>query len=222
MINLIYLIISDIKISLRKKNESIISILFFIFSILILPLIFQGDQNFLKNFLIGIIWFLTLLTIIFSVEKLFEDDYKDGVLDQIYLSGTPLETIFLSKSLSTWILTCLPIIILSPLLLLLFNLQTEKLINVFMSLLIGTPILCMIGAVTSALVLGFNKGSSVISLITLPLYIPVLIFGIEASNSETIFNQISQEFKILIGYLLIVVAVSPWIGGLALRLKYRQ
>ena len=186
-----------------------------------MPLIFQGDQDIIKRFLIGIIWFLTLLTIIFSVEKLFENDYEDGILDQIYISGIPLETIFLSKSLSVWIITCLPIIILSPLLLLLFNLQTEKLVNVFISLLIGTPILCMVGTVTSALVLGFNKGSSIISLITLPLYIPVLIFGIEASNSEIIFNQIGQEFKILIGYLLIVVAVSPWIGGLALRLKYR-
>ena len=162
-----------------------------------------------------------MLTIIFSVEKLFENDYEDGMLDQIYISGIPLETIFLSKSLSIWIITCLPIIILSPLLLLLFNFQTEKLLNIFVSLLIGTPILCMVGSVTSALVLGFNKGSSIISLITLPLYIPVLIFGIEASNSEIIFNQISQEFKILIGYLLIVIAISPWIGGLALRLKYR-
>jgi heme exporter protein B len=221
MSNFFNLIITDIKISLRKKNESIIAILFFLFSILILPLIFQGSQDILKRFLIGIIWFLTLLTIIFSVEKLFENDYEDGILDQIYISGIPLEIIFLSKSLSIWIITCLPIIILSPLLLLLFNIQTEKLANIFMSLLIGTPILCMIGAVTSALVLGFNKGSSIISLITLPLYIPVLIFGIEASNSEIIFNQIGQEFKILIGYLLIVVAVSPWIGGLALRLKYR-
>ena len=221
MSNFFNLIIMDIKISLRKKNESIISILFFLFSILILPFIFQGDQDILKRFLIGIIWFLTLLTIIFSVEKLFENDYEDGILDQIYISGIPLETIFLSKSLSILIITCLPIIILSPLLLLLFNIQTEKLANIFISLLIGTPILCMIGAVTSALVLGFNKGSSIISLITLPLYIPVLIFGIEATNSEIIFNQIGQEFKILIGYLLIVVAVSPWIGGLALRLKYR-
>ena len=221
MSNFFNLIITDIKISLRKKNESIISILFFLFSILILPLIFQGDQDILKRFLIGIIWFLTLLTIIFSVEKLFENDYEEGILDQIYISGIPLEAIFLSKSLSTWIITCLPIIILSPLLLLLFNIQTEKLATIFMSLLIGTPILCMIGTVTSALVLGFNKGSSVISLITLPLYVPVLIFGIEASNAEIIFNQIGQEFKILIGYLLIVIAVSPWIGGLALRLKYR-
>ncbi len=221
MLDFFNLIISDIKISLRKKNESIISILFFIFSVLILPIIFQGDQNILKKFLIGIIWFLTLLTIIFSVEKLFENDYENGVLDQIYISGIPLETIFLSKSLSIWIITCLPIIILSPLLLLLFNLETDKLINIFVSLLIGTPILCLIGAVTSALVLGFNKGSSVISLITLPLYIPVLIFGIEASNSGIIFNGIGQEFKILIGYLLIVIAVSPWIGGLALKLKYR-
>ena len=105
--------------------------------------------------------------------------------------------------------------------LLLFNIQTDKLLNIFVSLLIGTPILCMVGTVTSALVLGFNKGSSVISLITLPLYVPVLIFGIEASNAEIIFNQIGQEFKILIGYLLIVIAVSPWLGGLALRLKYR-
>ena len=79
----------------------------------------------------------------------------------------------------------------------------------------------MIGTVTSALVLGFNKGSSIISLITLPLYIPVLIFGIEATNSEIVFNHIGSEFKILIGYLLIVTALSPWIGGLALRLKYR-
>ena len=221
MLDFFNLIISDIKISLRKKNESIISILFFIFSVLILPIIFQGDQNILKKFLIGIIWFLTLLTIIFSVEKLFENDYEDGMLDQIYISGIPMETIFLSKSLSIWIITCLPIIILSPLLLLLFNLEVDKLINIFASLLIGTPILCMIGAVTSALVLGFNKGSSVISLITLPLYIPVLIFGIEASNSEFILNGIGQEFKILIGYLLIVIAISPWIGGLALKLKYR-
>ena len=221
MLNFFNLIITDIKISLRKKNESIISVLFFLFSILILPLVFQGDQEILKRFLVGIIWFLTLLTIIFSVEKLFENDYEDGMLDQIYISGIPLETIFLSKSLSIWIITCLPIIILSPLLLLLFNFQTEKLLNIFVSLLIGTPILCMVGSVTSALVLGFNKGSSIISLITLPLYIPVLIFGIEASNSEIIFNQIGKEFKILIGYLLIVIAVSPWIGGLALRLKYR-
>ena len=221
MSNFFNLIITDVKISLRKKNESIISILFFIFSILILPLIFQGDQEILKKFLVGIIWFFTLLTIIFSVEKLFEQDYEDGILDQIYLSGIPLETIFLAKSLTIWIITCLPIIILSPLLVLLFNLQADKLINIFIALLIGTPILCMIGTVTSALVLGFNKGSSIISLITLPLYIPVLIFGIEASNSEIILNEISQEFKILIGYLLIVIAVSPWIGGLALRLKYR-
>ena len=221
MLDFFNLIISDIKISLRKKNESIISILFFIFSILILPIIFQGDQIIIKKFLIGIIWFLTLLTIIFSVEKLFEQDYEDGILDQIYLSGIPLETIFLAKSLTIWIITCLPIIILSPLLVLLFNLPADKLINIFIALLIGTPILCMIGTVTSALVLGFNKGSSIISLITLPLYIPVLIFGIEASNSEIILNEISQEFKILIGYLLIVIAVSPWIGGLALRLKYR-
>ena len=221
MLDFFNLIISDIKISLRKKNESIISILFFIFSILILPIIFQGDQIIIKKFLIGIIWFLTLLTIIFSVEKLFEQDYEDGILDQIYLSGIPLETIFLAKSLTIWIITCLPIIILSPLLVLLFNLQADKLINIFIALLIGPPILCMIGTVTSALVLGFNKGSSIISLITLPLYIPVLIFGIEASNSEIILNEISQEFKILIGYLLIVIAVSPWIGGLALRLKYR-
>ena len=221
MLNFFNLIITDIKISVRKKNESIISILFFIFSILILPLIFQGDLEILKKFLIGIVWFLTLLTIIFSVEKLFEDDYEDGTLDQIYISGIPLEIIFLSKSLSIWIITCLPLIILSPLLLLLFNIQTDKLLNIFISLLIGTPILCMIGTVTSALVLGFNKGSSIISLITLPLYVPVLIFGIEASNAEIIFNQIGQEFKILIGYLLIVIAVSPWIGGLALRLKYR-
>ena len=144
------LIITDIKISLRKKNESIISVLFFLFSILILPLIFEGDQDILKRFLIGIIWFLTLLTIIFSVEKLFENDYEEGILDQIYISGIPLEAIFLSKSLSIWIITCLPIIILSPLVLLLFNIQTEKLANILMSLLIGTPILCMIGAVTSA------------------------------------------------------------------------
>ena len=221
MLDFFNLIISDIKISLRKKNESIISILFFIFSILILPIIFQGDQIIIKKFLIGIIWFLTLLTIIFSVEKLFEQDYEDGILDQIYLSGIPLESIFLAKSLTIWIITCLPIIILSPLLVLLFNLQADKLINIFIALLIGTPILCMIGTVTSALVLGFNKGSSIISLITLPLYIPVLIFGIEASNSEIILNEISQEFKILIGYLFIVIAVSAWIGGLALRLKYR-
>ena len=103
----------------------------------------------------------------------------------------------------------------------LFNIQLEKTINLFFSLLIGTPILCLIGSITSALMLGFKRGGAVISLITLPLYIPVLIFGIEAANSNFIFDHISQEFKILIGYLLIVIAISPWIGGLALKLKYR-
>ena len=221
MLNFFNLVITDIKISFRKKNESIISVLFFLFSILILPLIFQGDQEIIKKFLVGIVWFLTLLTIIFSVEKLFENDYEDGILDQIYISGIPLETIFLSKSFSIWIITCLPLVFISPVLLFLFNLQFENIINIFASLLLGTPILCLIGSVTSALILGFNKGSSIISLITLPLYIPVLIFGIEAANSNFIFDHISQDFKILIGYLLIVIAISPWIGGLALKLKYR-
>ena len=221
MLNFFNLVITDIKISFRKKNESIISVLFFLFSIFILPLIFQGDQEIIKKFLVGIVWFLTLLTIIFSVEKLFENDYEDGILDQIYISGIPLETIFFSKSFSKWIITCLPLVFISPVLLFLFNLQFENIINIFASLLLGTPILCLIGSVTSALILGFNKGSSIISLITLPLYIPVLIFGIEAANSNFIFDHISQEFKILIGYLLIVIAISPWIGGLALKLKYR-
>ena len=221
MLNFFNLVITDIKISFRKKNESIISVLFFLFSILILPLIFQGDQEIIKKFLVGIVWFLTLLTIIFSVEKLFENDYEDGILDQIYISGIPLETIFFSKSFSIWIITCLPLVFISPVLLFLFNLQFENIINIFASLLLGTPILCLIGSVTSALILGFNKGSSIISLITLPLYIPVLIFGIEAANSNFILDHISQEFKILIGYLLIVIAISPWIGGLALKLKYR-
>ena len=221
MLNFFNLVITDIKISFRKKNESIISVLFFLFSILILPLIFQGDQEIIKKFLVGIVWFLTLLTIIFSVEKLFENDYEDGILDQIYISGIPLETIFFSKSFSIWIITCLPLVFISPVLLFLFNLQFENIINIFASLLLGTPILCLIGSVTSALILGFNKGSSIISLITLPLYIPGLIFGIEAANSNFIFDHISQEFKILIGYLLIVIAISPWIGGLALKLKYR-
>ena len=221
MLNFFNLVITDIKISFRKKNESIISVLFFLFSILILPLIFQGDQEIIKKFLVGIVWFLTLLTIIFSVEKLFENDYEDGILDQIYISGIPLETIFFSKSFSIWIITCLPLVFISPVLLFLFILQFENIINIFASLLLGTPILCLIGSVTSALILGFNKGSSIISLITLPLYIPVLIFGIEAANSNFIFDHLSQEFKILIGYLLIVIAISPWIGGLALKLKYR-
>tara|TARA_Y100000590_G_C15646458_1_gene987060 strand:- start:429 stop:1094 length:666 start_codon:yes stop_codon:yes gene_type:complete len=221
MSNFFNLIITEIKLSLRKKNEGLISVLFFIFSILILPLIFQGNEEIIKKFFVGIIWFLTLITIIFSIEKLFENDYTDGTLDQIYISGLPLETIFLSKSLSTWIITCLPIIIFSPFLGLLFDLDTNKTINIFVSLLIGTPILTLIGTVTSALTLGFNKGSSIISLITLPLYIPVLIFGIGAANSEIILNSLSQEFKILIGYLLIALAIAPWIGGFALKIKYR-
>ena len=221
MSNFYNLITTDIKISLRKKSESIISLLFFIFSILILPLIFDGEQIIIKKFLIGIIWFLTLLTIIFSIEKLFESDEEDGTLDQLYISGVPLETIFLSKAFSIWLITCIPIIMFSPLIMFLFNLHTEKSINLFFSLLIGTPILCLIGSITSALMLGFKKGGAVISLITLPLYVPILIFGIEASNSEIILNGISKEFKILIGYLLIVVAITPWIGGLALRLKYK-
>ncbi len=221
MSNFFNLIITEIKLSLRKKNEGLISVLFFIFSILILPLIFQGNEEIIKKFFVGIIWFLTLITIIFSIEKLFENDYTDGTLDQIYISGLPLETIFLSKSLSTWIITCLPIIIFSPFLGLLFDLDTNKTINIFISLLIGTPILTLIGTVTSALTLGFNKGSSIISLITLPLYIPVLIFGIGAANSEIILNSLSQEFKILIGYLLIALAIAPWIGGFALKIKYR-
>ena len=123
MLNFFNLVITDIKISFRKKNESIISVLFFLFSILILPLIFQGDQEIIKKFLVGIVWFLTLLTIIFSVEKLFENDYEDGILDQIYISGIPLETIFFSKSFSIWIITCLPLVFISPVLLFLFNLR---------------------------------------------------------------------------------------------------
>jgi len=215
------LITTNVKLSFRNKNESFISVLFFLFSLLILPLVFQGDKEIIKKFLIGIIWFLTLLTVIFSIEKLFESDFEDGTLDQIFISGIPPELIFFSKAISIWIITCLPITIIAPTFIFLFDLTLIKTFALFISLLFGTPILCLIGSITSVLILGLKKGGAIISLLTLPLYVPVLIFGINSSNSEFSLNFVSYELKMLLGYFFIVLAIAPWIGGMALKINYK-
>src|SRR5690606_36756175 len=126
---------------------------------------------------VGVIWVCALLTSMLSLPMIFSRDYEDGMLEQFLLQGHTPETIAIAKIIAHWCIACLPLIVISPLIAYMFQLGEEYIIKTLISLIIGTPILSLIGATGAALTLGAKRASGLLGLLVLPLYIPVLIFG---------------------------------------------
>ncbi len=209
----------ELRIAFRKGSEIINPLWFFLIVITLFPLSIGPDPQMLARIAPGIVWVSALLACLLSLERLFRDDYLDGSLEQMMLMPTPLPLIVLGKVCAHWMITGVPLLILSPLiaLLLSFDIATWK--AVALTLLLGTPTLSFIGAIGVALTVGLRRGGVLLSLLVLPLYIPVLIFATSAIDAASMSMPIDGYLAILGAMLAGTATLAPFAISAALRVS---
>ena len=212
------LIARDLRLSLRRQADIASVLFFFIIVVSLFPLGIGPETEQLRKLAPGVLWVAALLATMLSLPRLFADDHRDGSLEQLALSPQPLGLIVLGKVAAHWLVSGLPLTLLAPVLGLQFDLSTDALQILTLSLLIGTPALSGIGAIGAALTLGVRGGGVLLSLLILPLYIPVLIFGAGAVEA-TVTGVGAQAHLSLLGALTLAgVFFAPWPTAAALRI----
>ena len=206
-----------LRLAFRQGSDSVMVIVFFIVVVVLFPLSIGPEQIILARISAGVIWVAALLAAMLSMDRLFGADYEDGSLDLLVIFPHPTEILVMAKILAHWLTTGLPLIIVSPLLGIFLYLQADGFWVMIMSLLLGTPILSLIGAIGAALTLGARRSGVLISLLILPLFIPVLIFGVSAVDAALMGLPSRPQLLILGAFLLCAAALSPWACAAALR-----
>lgn len=178
------LIARDLRLALRSPQESLTVLAFFVMAAVLFPFGIGPEPQLLARVASGVIWVMALLAALLSFERLFQLDHEDGTLDLIVLAPAPLELLVLSKCLAHWLTTGLPLIVIAPVAGLMLNLPPEGIPVLIAGLALGTPTLSLLGAIGAALVLGARRGGVLLPLLVMPLYIPVLIFGVSAVEAS--------------------------------------
>ncbi|GBU12704.1 heme export ABC transporter permease [Enterobacterales bacterium] len=209
----------ELKIAFRNSAEIINPLWFFIIVITLFPLGLGPEPQLLARIAPGIVWVAALLAALLSLERLFRDDYLDGTLEQLLLLPAPLSFTVLGKVCAHWVVTGLPLLILSPVIALLLSLDFETWKAVALTLLLGTPTLSFIGAIGVALTVGLRKGGVLLSLLVLPLYIPVLIFATGAIDAASMSMPIGGYLAILGAMLAGSATLTPFATAAALRVS---
>lgn len=209
----------DLKLGLRSGVDCIQPLIFFVMALTLFPLGVGPSPEILERIGVGIIWALALLAVMLSLDRLFQADADDGSLEQFALADLPLELTVLAKCLAHWIMSGLLLVIASPLLALLLHQSAETIRVLAFALLLGTPVLTLIGSVGAALLVGARQGGVLIALLVLPLYIPVLIFGVSAVESAVMGLGGNAQLLILGAILLAALALTPFAAAAALRLS---
>jgi heme exporter protein B len=219
MLNLILAMIRrDLRLALRRRADIVSALFFFIIVVSLFPLGVGPEPELLRKLAPGVLWVAALLATMLSLPRLFADDHRDGALEQLALAPQPLALIVFGKVLAHWLVSGLPLAILAPVLGLQFGLSSEALWVLCLSLLIGTPALSGIGAIGAALTLGVRGGGVLLSLLVLPLYIPVLIFGAGAVDATLVGLGAQAHLSLLGALTLGGVFFAPWPTAAALRI----
>ncbi len=194
-------------------------VIFFLLTITLFPFGVGPEAAMLMRIAPGVIWVVALLAAMLSLDRLFRGDFDDGSLDLMILGPLPLEMTVLAKCLAHWLTTGLPLVIAAPLLAVLLAMDGEGFATLIGTMLLGTPILSLIGAIGAALTVSLRSGGVLISLLVLPLYIPVLIFGVGAVDAA-VYGLASRPHLLILGAMSIVaLALCPWASAAALRLS---
>jgi heme exporter protein B len=209
----------DLLLAFRRRSDVLTTLFFFIIVVSLFPLGVGPEASLLRTMAPGILWVAALLASMLALGRLFALDYADGTLEQMLLSPEPLTLIVVGKVIAHWLVSGLPLVLLAPLLALQFDLSGASVLVLFYSLLIGTPVLSLIGAIGAALTLGVRGGGVLVSLLVLPLYIPVLIFGAGAVGAEASGLGADAHLLLLGAVLAGAAALAPWATAAALRIS---
>jgi heme exporter protein B len=209
----------DLLLALRRRSEIANPLLFFILVITLFPLGIGAQPNLLQAIAPGVIWVSALLAAMLSLDSLFRSDFDDGSLEQILLSSHPASLLVLGKIIAHWLVTGLPLLLISPLLAIFLGMPTHSLGILLLTLLLGTPVLSLIGAIGVALTVGLRRGGMILSLLVLPLYVPVLIFASNAVEMAGSGLPVNAQINILISILLMALVLAPWPTAAALKMS---
>jgi heme exporter protein B len=208
----------DLLLGLRRSADSLQPLLFFVVALALFPLGVGPAPQILERIGVGVIWVLALLAVMLSLDRLYQADAEDGSLDLLAQGILPLELVALAKCLAHWLMSGLLLVLVSPLLAILMQLPATAIGPVALALLLGTPTLTLIGSIGAALMIGTRRGGALLALIVLPLYVPVLIFGVSAVEGAVMGLGGRAQFLILGAMLLAALALTPFATAAALRL----
>jgi heme exporter protein B len=210
----------DLKLALRSRSELGVQIMFYVIVVTLFPLASTPERTLLATMGPGVLWVAALLASLLSLPRLFASDHADGALEQIALSPYPLPALVFGKIVAHWLTTGLPIVLLAPLLGVQYSLDGLALVFITLSLLIGTPILSLLGAIGAALTLGVRGGGSLLALLILPLYVPILIFG--AGTADAVRGGLTlnayANLSLLGAGLLVALVGAPLATAAAVRI----
>ena len=219
MIALVFTVMRrDLVLAMRRKSEVLTSVFFFVVVAALFPLAIGPEPQTLRHIGPGVLWVGALLSTMLGLNRLFEGDWRDGSLEHMLLSPHGLGLIVLGKILAHWLLCGVPLVILAPLLALQFDLSADALWMLSLTLLLGTPVLSCVGAIGAALTLGVRGGGVLLSLLVLPLFVPVLVFGAGAVQALESGLGAQAHVSILLAMLLPALFFSPWACSAGLRI----
>ncbi len=209
----------DLVLALRRRSEIANPLLFFILVITLFPLGIGAQPHLLQAIAPGIIWVSALLAAMLSLDSLFRSDFDDGSLEQMLLSPHPASVLVLAKITAHWLVTGLPLLIVAPLLAVFLGMPNQALGILLLTLLLGTPVLSLIGAIGVALTVGLRRGGMILSLLVLPLYVPVLIFAGNAVQMASGGLPVDAQINMLISILLMALVLAPLPVAAALKMS---
>ncbi len=218
MIRFMALIQRELVLAYRQGSALALSLCFFVITVVLFPLGVGPELGILARIAPGVLWIAALLACLLTLDRLFQADFEDGSLDLLAIGPLPLEILVLGKVTAHWVTSILPLIIITPILAVTLNLNAEAIWIMMAALLIGTPTLSLIGSVGAALTVGMRRGGVLLSLLVLPLYIPVLIFGVAAIDAATAALAVGPHLLLLAGISLGSLVVGPVAAAAALRL----
>lgn len=208
----------DLRLSIRHRADTIMVAGFFAITVILFPFGIGPEPGVLERVGAGILWVTALLASLLSLDHLFSDDEQDGALDLLLTAPVAPTTVVAAKIAAHWLTTGLPLTLLAPILGVALQMPSESTVPMITALLLGTPTLSLIGAVGAALTLGARRRGVLLPLVILPLYIPILIFGVGAIDTSGMGFEADGLFAVLGGFLLMAAALCPWAAAVALRI----
>lgn len=209
----------DLLLALRRPGDVGTALLFFVIVASLFPLGIGAEPNQLRAVAPGVIWVAALLSSMLSLSRLFAADHADGTLEQMLLGSAPLGVVVAAKVLAHWLIAGLPLVAIAPLIALQYDLPAQLYGTLALSLLLGTPVLSLIGAIGAALTLGLRGGGVLLSLLVLPLYVPVLIMGAGSVDMAAAGLSPTGQLQLLGALLVLAAAFAPWAIAAALRIS---
>jgi heme exporter protein B len=209
----------DLILAWRRRADMLSTVFFFVIVVSLFPLGIGPETQLLRSIAPGVVWVAALLASMLSLGRMFANDYQDGTLEQILLTPQPLYLVVMGKIIAHWLAAEIPLVLIAPLLGMQFGLSRDTLLVLFVTLLLGTPVLSVIGSVGAALTLGLRSSGVLISILVLPLYIPALIFGAGGVEASIIGMSPASHLYLLGAVSVLSLTFAPWAAAAALRIS---